>query len=514
MAVKVTDPGGNTRGVLAAQLALTELDALMTNGGAWQTLGLGATGDIYLVGSDGEILTALRAQSEDPAGFAAALRERVDAGILAQVTARQHPAGRLQEPTAEVLAAFAGTKSTVTGTDLFGNRLIKAFAPLELGSSQAAVVASLGTAEALAPLAVLRQGIWRAVGAVTVLISALGGAVGWLLARQIARPVVELATAIQTIEAEHDLTKRFDTARRDEIGMIAIALTRMLDRLRALIDETIQASIEVGQASRETARASASSSEQVHHQQAQTEQVASATSQMAISADEVSRITSDISSATRSADSVCHEGQQRIEALAARMSALAEQVHHTAAATQTLEADTGRVSEVIDLIVGISEQTNLLALNAAIESARAGEHGRGFAVVADEVRGLAHRTGAAAEEVRQMIESLQQTAGTMRVLMEQEQAGAEECVAEVRETGGAFQRITEQVGQINALADQVASAATEQSQVAEEISRNLVGISTTAEGSASAAAQVASASEQLTALAERMERSVRIFRTQ
>ena len=65
------------------------------------------------------------------------------------------------------------------------------------------------------------------------------------------------------------------------------------------------------------------------------------------------------------------------------------------------------IGRVINAIVAVAEQTNLLALNATIEAAAAGDAGRSFAVVANEVKSLARQASQAANNIQDMLVSVE-----------------------------------------------------------------------------------------------------------
>ncbi len=99
-----------------------------------------------------------------------------------------------------------------------------------------------------------------------------------------------------------------------------------------------------------------------------------------------------------------------IDAGSDSMKELIEQAEETVRMTDHVDVKIGELSEksreiaaFVDTINEISEQTTLLSLNASIEAARAGEAGKGFAVVAEEIKKLADNSMQAAEEIRKVV---------------------------------------------------------------------------------------------------------------
>lgn len=128
----------------------------------------------------------------------------------------------------------------------------------------------------------------------------------------------------------------------------------------------------------------------------------------------------------------------------------------TAGGTMTMLSESaGKIADITSVIDSIAFQTNILALNAAVEAARAGEQGKGFAVVATEVRNLAHRSAAAAKDIKNLIQSS----------VTQIDAG----VDLVNEAGKSMQAVMHSVLDVAAIVQHIANEAESQSMEAGEV---------------------------------------------
>lgn len=128
------------------------------------------------------------------------------------------------------------------------------------------------------------------------------------------------------------------------------------------------------------------------------------------------------------------------------------------------------VEKITQTINSIASQTNLLSLNATIEAARAGESGRGFAVVAKEVKTLAEQSKVASEEIRGIIDSVQQIVKDMLIKTKE----SEESSIKLKESN--VQRI-DRIEIINESIVQLVGAVDEITTVGEEQTANTLEIS-------------------------------------
>ncbi|MEN5303125.1 methyl-accepting chemotaxis protein [Pseudomonas sp. TWI628] len=335
----------------------------------------------------------------------------------------------------------------------------------------------------------------------------------WLTARGVTRPILAVAARLEDIASgEGDLTRRLDYARQDELGQLTGWFNRFLDKLQPVIAQVKGSLLEARGTADQSAAIASQTSNGMQQQQREIEQVATAANEMSATAQDVAHNAAQAAQAARGADQASREGLQLIASTRQTIDQLATGMDTAMDEARALEQRSEQIGSVLEVIRAIAEQTNLLALNAAIEAARAGEAGRGFAVVADEVRSLAQRTQVSVEEIRQVIEGLQQ--GTQDVVgaMHEGQRQAQASATRMEQALPALERIGEAVAVISDMNLQIASAAEEQSAVAEEVNRNVAGIRDVTESLSGQADESARISQALNRLANQQQALMEQFR--
>jgi methyl-accepting chemotaxis protein len=269
-----------------------------------------------------------------------------------------------------------------------------------------------------------------------ILLGALCGLVGiacaWWLTRSIVVPVRAAVEVAQRVAAG-DLTADPQVGASDEIGQLQAALKHMNDQLLRMVRDIRTGSDAIATASSEIAAGNLDLS-------SRTEQQASSLEETASSMEELTTTVAQTAENARQASTLAASASE----VAGRGGAVVARVVDT---MSSIDASSKKIADIIGVIDGIAFQTNILALNAAVEAARAGEQGRGFAVVAGEVRNLAHRSAAAAREIKGLItDSVEKVGDGARLVGE---AGAT-----MGEIVGSVQRVADIIGEITAATEE------------------------------------------------------------
>ena len=348
-----------------------------------------------------------------------------------------------------------------------------------------------------------------ALGALSVILGFV--LIGWSV-RGVTRALRQVSDMTDNLtRGEGDLTQRLRHHRNDELGMLVSGFNRLLDKLQLVIAEVKQTVHDTLDVSQQSQGIAGQINQGMQAQLSEMEQVATATQQMSATAQVVAVNASQAASAVRNVDQAVAQGLGVIARTTHNIDLLAGQLNSAMDKVAGLATSSEQIGTVLEVIRSIAEQTNLLALNAAIEAARAGEHGRGFAVVADEVRGLARRTQLSVEEIREVIDGLQQ--GTRDVVdsMRTSQQQAHGSVSQVGEALDNLQQIGASVELMSEMNLQIAGAAEQQSQVADEISQNLGRIRDVTEALSAQAGDAAQVSHDLERLTARQQAQMEQF---
>lgn len=335
-------------------------------------------------------------------------------------------------------------------------------------------------------------------------ILAIAGLIVLLLARLVSGPLRRMSRRIEALAGGDTDTAIPDSGRRDEIGAIAQALGVLRDgaverrrleaeqgrslaererreaALAALSSDfrasvtTMQATVSEQMAALRNAAAELNATAGDNRERVRTTQ------------DKAARVAADVRAVTAAAERL----EETLSAINAQIDSTSEAVagadrdaEVSSQRMAELSAAADRIGAVVDLIRDIASQTNLLALNATIEAARAGEAGRGFAVVASEVKSLAGQTAQATDEIAEQVAQIQTTTGSAEA---------------------ALRAVTDRIGNMRGLSDNLRAAVAEQSEATREISMDIATVDAGTGEAATEIDRVGQASDQTVVVADQV----------
>lgn len=225
--------GDKMLGVLVFQMPVDRINRIMTSREQWENVGLGKSGETYVIGDDLTLRNQSRFLIEDRENYLSAIRELGVPSKTVDEIAKQGSSIGLQEVRSKgTLDALAGHTGQGIFSDYRGVDVLSAYRPLDLPDVKWVIMSEIDQAEALAPARSLRD---RLLLALLGLIVAIVIVAVWF-SGSLTRPLKRLASDAERLAAGH-LDQPIKIKGHDEIADLSRSFEAMRKSLEALVQK-------------------------------------------------------------------------------------------------------------------------------------------------------------------------------------------------------------------------------------------------------------------------------------
>lgn len=475
--------GSKKVGILIFQMPVDKINSIMTYNGDWEKVGLGKSGETYLVGEDGTARSMSRFLLEDSNGYIDMMDKLgTSRSLLDEIVANKSNIGLQDIDTQGTRAALSGKTDFEIFPDYRGVRVLSAYQPIDILGLHWAILSEIDEEEAFQSIAALKSSIITSAIIIFIVMLGLAVAVTFIFSGRFVKPIMETMAGLQQV-AKGDLSNRYSSTRKDELGTMVGSLDNLAVDLSNIVSQVIDSSVVISNSVSDVASGNANLSQRTQEQASSLEEIASSMEEM----------TGTVNQNTDNAQ----QADQLASAARDQADKSGDVVGNAITAMNEISTSSRKIVDIIGVIDEIAFQTNLLALNAAVEAARAGEQGRGFAVVASEVRNLAGRSATAAKEIKALIED-----SVTKV---------DEGTKLVDESGVVLQEIAGSVKKVSDIVSEIAAASREQSDGIGQVNKALLQMDEMTQQNASLVEEAAAASEAMDSQAEELVNVVDYF---
>lgn len=224
---------GERIAVLIFQMPIDRINNIMTNKLNWKSVGLGESGESYIVGDDFTLRNQSRFLIEDPKNYFKMIRDiGTPKSTVAKIENFQSSIGLQEVRTEGTKAAIAGETGTKIFPDYRGVPVLSAYKPLQIEGMNWVIMSEIDESEAFAHVYSLRTYIMYGFFGLLLLVVLAS----FIISRQMTRPIKEL-----TYDAKELAKGNFDVElhikSKDEIGVLAMSFKKMQRSIKNLIEE-------------------------------------------------------------------------------------------------------------------------------------------------------------------------------------------------------------------------------------------------------------------------------------